>query len=216
MGAIFLAFSSVLNDVKGVLWLDAVLLDSRPDDSTSDEMKGQWHGIQQQVTKYVLGIIHEFLVLLKKKRELIESDEMEGYVRMLRKPARKRWRTVVQVAMGESGTDRTELSGYLARVRNNLSFHYYDPKTLAQGFLEHFGTDSEDPRYLSAFISHGPTMAASRYYYADAAVESAIELIFGSDDVNKHIRRLIEDINGSVSGLIMAFIQAREREGHSR
>ena len=52
MGAIFLAFSSVLNDVKGVLWLDAVLLDSRPDDSTSDEMKGQWHGIQQQVTSF--------------------------------------------------------------------------------------------------------------------------------------------------------------------
>jgi len=215
MGAVFLAFSSVLNDVKGVMWLDAVLLDSRPDDSTPDEMRGQWHGIHGQVTKYILGIVHEFVVLIKKKRDLVLSDEMEGYVRMLPKPARKKWRTVVEVALATGGDTGGDIAGYLARVRNNLSFHYYDPKTLAKEFLDHFDKDSDDPRYSQAFISNGLTMAASRYYYADAAVESAIQAIFGSDDVNRHIRQLIEDINGSVSGMILAFIQTREREAHS-
>lgn len=216
MGSIFLAFASVLNDLKGVLWLDQVLLDSKPDEETIDEVSGQWHGMHELVTKYILGIVHEFLVVLQKNKDLVLSDEMEGYVRMLPKAARKKWRTLVRIAHGERSRRDDELSKYLARVRHNLSFHYYDPKTLARGYIAHFSSDSDDPRYQKAFLSHGSTMASTRYYYADAAVESAIEVIFESDRVNTEIKLLVDDISGSVSGLILAFIQMRERDAHSR
>lgn len=216
MGAIFLAFALVLNDFKGILWFDQVLLDSKPDEETVDEVSGQWHGMHEFVTKFILGLVHEFLVALQKNKDLVLSDEMEGYVRMLPKPARKKWRTLVRIAHGERSRRGDKLSSYLARVRNNLSFHYYDPKMLAKGFVAHFSTESDDPRYQKAFFSHGATMASTRYYYADAAVESAIEEIFESDRVNPEIKQLVEDISGSVSGLILTFIQMREREAHSR
>ena len=216
LGALFLALSTVLNDMKGMIWLDQLLIDNLPNKSDPIETPGQWHGMQEQVTKYLLGIVHEFLVLLKKKRQLIESDDFESLVRRLPRQGRKKWRTLVRVALSKGSVQNDSFARSLARIRNNLSFHYHDPQTLAKGYLAHFDNTTNDETQVHAFISHGRNMALSRYYYADAAVEKAIEFILDSRPGARETHKIIEDINLALSGLILAFIESRDPSFNSR
>jgi len=215
LGSFMLALAVVYNDIKSLVWFDQLLLDHEPNKSTPIEKDGQWHGLQEILTKYILGVLHELFKLIKENQDQVSSEEMAEVVKSLRPNVRRKWNTLVTISIDSSKSETGRFAKSLARVRNNISFHYYDPTTLIKGYLAHFSEDSEDEKRRFAFMSYGKNMAETRFYYADAAVERALELILIEYDAEKATKHTLEDVNQALSGLILRFSEMRNVDSNS-
>ena len=112
-----------------------------------------------------------------------------------------------------NGRDNTlkELHEVSRLIRNNIAFHYYQPKFLAGGYHEFF-SKKDIPANQNAFISRGTSLQSTRFYFADAAVEGCFEKYIGKEKAGRlrpELNKLSETLVQALYDIITGFIQIR-------
>jgi hypothetical protein len=88
-------------------------------------------------------------------------------------------------------------------------FHY-DPKGIFNGYKRQF-LHPQRPQDR-AFISRGRSMNASRFYFADAAVEGYFRDMVGESEISNlslKVHETVESLNFALLGIVDQFIQQR-------
>lgn len=211
VGQFFLALALGFNDLKGLVFADETLKNlGAPPPAEVSPHAGQFFGMRVQIFRWMAGLVHEVIALIKKQESALASAELQELVRTLRKEHRDCWTMLVAVAKGHPGRATAE-SKLLVQIRNNVAFHYYDPKMLARGYANVF-TSPNDERQRAAMVSLGPTMQATRFYFADAAAQAAMRAI-GTGTINaeadERIALLAQIANQALAPLVEAFVRSR-------
>src|SRR5688572_14892744 len=71
-----LALALVYNDLKGLQLMHEELQAIRPPKTEFSEAAGQWAGVEQQIHRYLIGLIHEFLNLVREFEEEAKGPEI--------------------------------------------------------------------------------------------------------------------------------------------
>jgi len=78
---------------------------------------------------------------------------------------------------------KTPEAKVLLLIRNNAAFHHYQPKELANGYRAWF-KNAPTAEHGHAYVSQGPHMDATRFYYADAAALQVLQISTTRSGVN--------------------------------
>jgi len=208
-----LALAVVYNDLKDLIVFQNWLNKKRPANSDPSPFNGEWLGISLHISRLIFGVLHEFLELLKKSTDVLNSPEFRDLLAETRPRTRGRWKTVVAVANGETGSYNSELARSLLIIRNNFSYHYYQPRSILDGFRQRFLSDPKVPKTEFAFCSLGQTVGETRFYFADAAVQGGLEHFtekFGTPNFSSECLKLIKTVNKTLVEVICSYINSRK------
>ena len=155
----------------------------------------------------MISSVHELFKQIKGHETVLSHGFFVTVVKHLPRDSRKSWESLTTVATG--ATPKDDFGRMLLRIRNKIAFHY-DPEEIFRGFKQQLlGANPPQDR---AYISCGLSMAASRLYFADAAVGGYFQEIVGKDEVRQlstKIHGVIELLNVALLRLVDQFIQRR-------
>jgi hypothetical protein len=203
----FLALALVFNDLKTAVLLQATL----PRDPTGEKIGphvGQRGGIASHLDRLAAAIVHELLKLIAGSQKVLEDRRFIDLVGKVPSECAQMWRTLVDHASGA-----TPASSVLCMIRNNAAFHYNQPKALAQGFRAWFFDDDKIPQNETAYISIGQDMDATRFYFADAAVQRSLPVLGarkGVSNVHAIIADFVRKTNFALAALIRQYLYSRD------
>jgi hypothetical protein len=172
-----LVLSLVFNDLKAIVWAHDRVMDGRPyDEAAVTAYTGQWQAMRVTFTRMGHGLLYELAVLIKANSVLLNWEPLRNVETLISNEsaaAAAAWRAIVDFALERKS--HQALARVLRRHRNELAFHYdKDGAVLLDGYRRHFGhARGEHASYDHAYVSLGPTMEQSRFYYADAAAIAA-------------------------------------------
>jgi hypothetical protein len=174
-GRFFLALALAYNDLKGLAYLSGLAKQegTRSPGELSPEA-GEQNGVQLQITRYLIGLLHELMNLIKANEAIVLSSKVVALAGRMPSEARDNWTAILDIALQRGDEPSDRLWKLLHRVRNNLAFHYDQPKNLAQGYERAFFGSGRLPQYDAAYYSLGTTMEFTRYFYADAAAQAGV------------------------------------------
>ena len=202
-----LSLALFFNDFKDiVLGYQLVLRQFPKDTDRASKDLGHADGMSEHLYRLLMGIIHELLELIDDDRRLLDHPYLLRVVKKLHPDAKKAWRTLTSVEVGPKSKDPVARLVHFAR--NKVAFHY-DAKAIANGFRSFVGT-SRPP-----YFSHAPSMAGTRFYFADAAAQ---QLMRGQADPG-----IVEDffsgrlsifmqVNHAVREVVAGFVRLRIRD----
>jgi hypothetical protein len=203
----FLALALVFNDLKTAVLLQETLPGERGDRRVCPEV-GQRNGIGSHLARLAAGIVHELLRLISENRAILDDHRFADLLKKIPTDCQRMWAKLVDNALNPRPA-----SSLLCMIRNSAAFHYYQPKALAQGFRAWFFEDGRIPQNEKAYVSVGPDMDATRFYYADAAVQRSLSVLGakkGVADVDGLILDFVRSTNLALAALIREFISARD------
>ena len=162
----------------------------------------EWH-----LSRLMISAVHELFILIQDHQDVLNHDFLLKVVKQLHPTSRKSWESLTAAASG--ATPKDDFGHMLLRIRNQMVFHY-DPKGIFAGLKRQFliPTRLQD----RAFISRGLSMGASRFYFADAAVEGYFQEIVGKGEIGQlsmKVRDVVDSLNSTLLGLVDRFIQQR-------
>ncbi len=207
---LMLTLALVFNDLKGMSLLFEPFAELRVNDGELSGHSGEWHGLDMQIHRIRIGIIHELLALLKKFKEEATGAEMTLLLRTAPDTTRAQWQTVVNVALGKAGPTGEAFAMALKVIRNNVAFHYGQPKPLVDGYRRHFFESDPSKSNEYAYCSLGRNMESTRFYFADAAVQGALaklQCASGSDDFLAQLVEHTREINNSLEHILRQYSQ---------
>jgi hypothetical protein len=200
-----LALAVVFNDLKGLMMFRQVLAPLKAPDSEVSSAAGEWRGLEIQLDRYTIALVHELLLLVGHFAAEAQGPDISLWLSKAPPSVRKRWRNIVNVSVGGKGDGDAAFTKILLQVRNNLSSHYYQPKALVAGFRKHFFESSASAVNAFAYASLGKNMERTRFYYADAALQAGIANLsegLGQKQFAKRLRKLGGDINEALAHLL--------------
>ena len=170
-------------------------------------MWGTWAGTDWHLFRLMISAVHELFGLIQNHQDVLAHEFLVKVVKQLPAPSRKSWGSLIAVASGAAAKD--DFGHMLLRIRNQIVFHY-DPKGIFAGFKRQLlrPTRLQD----RAFISRGQSMGASRFYFADAAVEGYFQELVGTGEVGQlsaKIANVVDLLNSALLSLVDRFIQQR-------
>jgi hypothetical protein len=206
-----LALSLVFNDLKGIVnWRDYIMLQPPPDTKVISPELGEWIGFDMQTHRLMVAQLHELLRLIEEFKEVVEGDEMRRIIKKAPASTRRRWDEIVRIATGKGGLGDDIFATILVKVRNNASYHYYQPKTLVAGFRDFFFKAPKDAGNEWAYVSIGDNMGQTRFYFADAAMQATLYTLTEKPMGAKFAKRfgdVIEDVNQALAYIIGQYIK---------
>lgn len=202
----FLALALVHSDLKDLV-LGQLLLSElpSPDRNSPSAALGQRGGIETHFLRSLIGLLHEFLELLRSHPDVLDGPLFKEVHRLCPRSAKQSWRAIIAAADGSISSD--PLARALFFVRNKISFHY-DVKELQRGFELAFNS----PRYGAPMLSRGTNLQESRFYFADAAAQAYLHSKTGGDGptpVFSWSTGLSGQVNSALFWLILKFIEVR-------
>jgi hypothetical protein len=203
-----LALALIYNDCKNTTYAALLLKDCKPAGNPEiNAVWGTWAGTEWHLFRLMISGVHELFSLIQDHQDVLTHEFLVKVVKQLHPTSRKSWESLTAAASGT--TPKDDFGRMLLRIRNQMVFHY-DPKGIFAGFKRHFliPTRPQD----RAFISRGLSMGASRFYFADAAVEGYFQEIVGKGEVGQlsmKIRDVVDSLNLALLGLVDRFIQQR-------
>ncbi len=203
---IVLAFTQFFNDFRDLTILRALTRQSLDDcQRTNNKLFGQHGGMGVFIDKVTLSFLYEFIILLKKNNKVFEKDAFKKIIEKLQKNPKKVWDNLLALSQNEKNT----VHAVLLLLRNNLGFHYHQPKILSNGYC------LANKSCSSMFVSMGSTMAKTRYFFIDLAGELAKYKIIHAEGMDKiedwsrEINKLEEDILLVTMNIVRIFICSR-------
>lgn len=210
-----LSLALAFNDFKGLEWTNRELERSAPGDvSGMTAAVAEWIGMRLHIARWEIGIVHEVLRAIGAahyKRILAQPVARETVRRMLPVPDRHAWLRLVRAARGQPAD--AQLRPYLANTRNIAAFHYSNWAELLAGYQQAFAEPLTE-RNRAAYLSVGKSMARTRFFFADAAVQ---QLYVGREHFDKmfaaagSLRPLVD---AGLRGFVTAYLRVR-KEGMS-
>lgn len=166
---------------------------------------GERAGTQLQVAGQIFSMIREVLVVLDEQKSILALPDFQSLLSKMPEDAKASWDRLVDAA-----SDKTAGAGkLLVVIRNNVGFHY-GPKALALGYAGAFLSESKDPLLERAVYREGETMEDTRFMFADAAVEHALENLTKMPvaDLYRELERLAEDANLALRWIVTLYLRA--------
>jgi hypothetical protein len=203
-----LALALIYNDCKNTTYAAVLLKECKPAGNPEiNPLWGTWAGTEWHLFRLMISAVHELFILIKDHQDVLNHEFLVKAVKQLNPASRKSWESLTAAASG--ATPKGDFGRMLLQIRNHMVFHY-DPKAIFKGFKNHFlaPTRMQD----RAFISRGLSMGASRFYFADAAVEGYFREIVGKDELrqlSRKIHDIVDSLNFAILGLVGQFIQQR-------
>lgn len=211
---LILMFAMVWNDLKAnLIFWEVTFLQKHKAADGLDAGNGQISGLQLTLIKSNLSIIHEFLELLKSRKNIYQTPFFSEVIRNLSVKNRDFWKLIVDAA--EENYEKTDdLSKFLKKamlIRNHIGFHFQNLKGLAKGYETFFVNNPDQDK---AVLSTGFCMEHSRFYFADAAVQGALwsemENAGGMSAFSKMNETFIRAINGCILEMIDKYLFQRK------
>ena len=203
-----LALALIYNDCKNTIYAVHLLKQCKPTGGYElNAVWGTWSGTDWHLFRLMISAVHELFNLIQNHQDVLTHEFFIKVVKRLPPPSRKSWESLTAAASG--ATAKEEFGHMLLRIRNQIVFHY-DPKGIFAGFKR----ELLSPTRLQdrAFISRGRSMDASRFYFADAAIQGYFREIVGTGEVGQlsaKILNIIDSLNFALLSLVDRFIQLR-------
>jgi hypothetical protein len=176
----FLTLGLIYNDVKGLHWWLAQLKSNFMPINTREPSAalGEYSGMSFQVTRLLFGLLFELVQTLRENNKVLGSQRSVQVVNQLPDYAKEAWLDLIRLSRGEipSLPEANALRAFMQRVRSTGAFHYYNVKSMVDGYGKTFGTNSALTK--KAFYSVGNRMEVTRFYFSDAAVQGARNTAF--------------------------------------
>ena len=166
-------------------------------------------------TRRNLAILHEILQAIRVAfdEKILPDETIQRALDRSSRQAQRDWSTLVVAACETQGQSQNELlRAYLVRIRNNIASHYYQPRQLLMGYQRHFFEMSPSIRNESAFASLGVSMAASRFYFADAAAQAAQTLQDPEEALLLDADEHLNCVNAALRQLVENYLVLKERD----
>ena len=214
---LMLALAVVFDDFKDVLTAH-VILNSVPPAGVYEKTAPWGHhaGISTHILRLQSGLVYELLELLRQNGEIVNSPAFRVVVSHLAPTQRTAWEGLEDVAMRRASMK--EFATALKDIRNAAGYHY-DSTKIGSAYRELFN-GAEAP-----MISKGENLPSSRFYFADAAAQKAmndaVENLTGDASAKKQEAgklvktflsgdsELLRQIHQALFHLVVYFIQTR-------
>jgi len=203
---LILSLALVFNDFRDLVASQELMQSIAPGDGPPSAARGMFGGLHVHWLRVLAGVIHELTEIIAKHKAEIESESFRKLVAKLPMPARKMWSSVV-AATTSSGPRGDSFGRLLYYTRMKVGFHY-DVKEIARGYRDRFFYPSSEPPYLS----RGRNMAATRFYFADAAAEKYMMQKAGTVTGKEFFTlgwQLLPEIGHALRELVTTFITIR-------
>lgn len=213
----FLALAVVFNDLKDIFYFFTQLgKGERKIGSGANPQRGQLNGMKCHLARLAVGLIHELFVLLEKHKEVLGRPEFKQLVGGQAEENQQRWEEITRLAFDKSQdtglpVGQVSFTSALRRVRHTAAFHYYGAARFSEGFRKFFYEPPETEFNRAAYVSDGRNAAQTRFFYADAAVQSAVELqsMQPEPEWSVEVAELAGNINQVLKPLLIDFLGTR-------
>lgn len=204
---VILALALCFNDLRDLISAHRLLnevIPAKPHEESPET--GNHNALRNHLLRAQVGVLHELLELIRKRKKILESEDFRKLVSRLSKEGKAAWTSVCTVADGSSANDPDDLlTNALVRIRNNIAFHY-DPKALYVGYEATFIL-SDGERV--PFVSRGQELLSSRFYFADAAAETAMYRHESAKALLLGDTVLLKQITIALSQIVTRFIEMK-------
>jgi len=204
-----LALALVFNDFKDLFASQEMMQGIAPGDGPPTAARGMFGGLHVHWVRLLAGVIHELTELIAKNKTVIDSAAFRKILKRLPRTAREMWASVVASATS-SGPRGDRFGRLVYYTRMKVGFHY-DTKEIARGYRNRFLPASSDPPY----ISRGKNMAATRFYFADAAAEMYMMEKAGASTGKEFFTagwKLLPEIGHALREIVTTFIALRNSQ----
>jgi hypothetical protein len=213
--AFVLMLAHVYNEIKVPYWIARLMKTAKEADGVPllSGYRGQISGFEEWVNRQVSSVSHELLKLLDKERDLLESDILKKCVSLMGPAARRSWRNLVAASRGDD-TAMNPVKAYLVRIRNNVGFHYYQPKSLLAGYDDHFFRRQDIPTAIRdlAYASIDNNMEGTRFFFADAAAQSYTRHLEDPDGtLYNETNEVIHEMNVALFSMVQVYLLVRTK-----
>lgn len=169
----FLVLAVVFNDLKGIDTFERLIINKyrKPPITEKTVHSGEFSGILTQTRKIFISNLREFFDFLKENDEVLLSSEFKDILSKTNKDIQNRWKNIVDIALDNESQKIKDFTEYLIEVRNNVAYHYYQPKGLRRAFVNFFYNKDKIAQNDLAYYSLGENMETTRFFFADASVQ---------------------------------------------
>lgn len=177
----FLGLGVVFNDLKGLILFERMLIETyeKPQSGETTYHAGEYGGVIVYIQKLIASTISEFFMFLKKNNEVFNTSEFREVINRISKSDRDYWCKLVAAAHGRYPTIDNLLKT-IVQIRSNVTFHYdHSGKILRNAYVSRFFGNTKDDKNKYAYYSVGNSIAETRFYFSDAAVEEALHIAAG-------------------------------------
>lgn len=163
-----LGLAVAFDDFKDLMSAQQMLQCVAPVEGPPTPARGTFGGLHAHLFRSLITVVNALAELIAKNEKAMIDPIFVRVVKQLHPDIRPMWSSVVAAAKatGPKG-DRFGRLIYFAR---NTVVSHYDPKSLSKGYQQAFLSEKAGPPY----ISRGDSMAETRFYFADAAAETAM------------------------------------------
>jgi len=204
-----LVLAVVFNDMKGGWYAVARLQLAASLATGSLEAQGQVAGFVNQTMRIMFGVLCELTVLIRAHSGVIDSPEFQSLLTGLPKHSREAWDKVRRNAQDKDDETRgkTDEELILVKIRGGLAFHYSE-NLIQQSYVKFFAKSTE-LYHDKAMVSDGGTMEATRFYFADAAMEEGLRSQSSRSiaELSAFISELGKQVNLALKLIVMAYIK---------
>lgn len=211
---VLLGLALACNDLRDGLWVTEQLARATAAQPEFGMYEGARMGMHLWATRNILGTVNEALESIEKNMNLLETHpDVRRCVKKLTPKGLAQWEHVTALACASKRThgDRR----FLVEMRNNLSHHYYQPRRLAEGYRHFFFEEPRSEHNALAYASVGPKFKNFRFYFVDAAAQSAGQMAgeatWGEDTSHK-MKTLVEDVAIALFIFVLGFLQVRAQK----
>lgn len=200
-----LALAWVHGEIMDLFLAHQLLGEVKPNEQTKDTPRwGHWAGVMLHLLRIQAGVIHEFLYLIQRNQSALKDPGFRKVLDGLPLIAANHWEAIVSAAIGRRSRD--PLAKALLMIRNKVAFHY-DAEKIGAAYRDFFAKNAAEP----SIFSKGPTLGASRFYFADAAADY---FLLSTDDTKEAKRalldpKLMEGIAAVLFYIVTKFVEIR-------
>lgn len=198
-----LMLALVYNDFRDILWSMNQLEKTKPDAPKISAYNGLHSGMNRHMMRLLCAHFYELAELIEANQEVFQSDLFKKAINQINRRSRGHWEELLSFAFKTE--KESKLKKILLIVRGNLSYHYYQPKWLGQGYEKFF--NGKDKGY----VSRGISLSSARFYFADAAVDGCFTKIIEEShiDMPTELAELAKSVNWALYDIVESFMEIR-------
>lgn len=152
VGSFMLMLALAFNDLRDAGSMLAVALKVGQESDPMSETYAVAAGRQWLAARQMMAISHETLELIKSHKGVVNASELATVLACLPADTVHQWEDIVLAASASSHTTKdgtpTNFRAWLKTVRNETTWHYAEPKRIAECVRDFFFTDPSTRRIM--------------------------------------------------------------------
>jgi hypothetical protein len=199
-----LALALAFNDFKDIVLSQQFIQMILPASAEPSKELGQAGGLSEHLFRLILALIQELVELIARSKSAVEHPVFLKVIRALHPEARAGWKALTALNGGPKSVNSV---ARLAHSGRNKVASHYDAKAISAGYRAAFVGSGRVP-----YISRGPSMAATRFYFADAAAQQYLRDRSDPaivDDFFSAKMAIFNQINHSIREVVSTFVALR-------